>query len=71
MFDKIEVIFFEIFPDETYNFLVNFLNNELIKLIGNKGLIEIKEITHPLKMEHLLNIPMLLGQPQFKKEVIN
>ena len=35
-----------------------------------EGFIERIEINHPLKIKHLLSIPMLIGHPQIKKEGI-
>lgn len=67
---KIEIVLLKKLSDKSYDIINDFLKNELIKLIGNPGSIQTYEITHPLKLQHILNIPLLLGHPQFKQEGI-
>jgi hypothetical protein len=48
----------------------NFLNANLINLIGGKGTIERIKITHPLLLKKLLGTPLMLGQQPFSLDGI-
>jgi hypothetical protein len=67
---KIEIILFKKLEEKSQEVVYDFLENELLRLIGNTGSFYTYEINHPLKLQHILKIPLLLGYPQFKKEGI-
>jgi hypothetical protein len=63
-----DVIFFRKLHRKTIENLRRILKTDLIHFTGNIGDIEIKNISSNSEFKDYLKIPLLVGQPEFKKE---
>ena len=67
---SIEIFILKNICDSSLIGFSNFLNANLINLIGAKGTIERIKITHPLLLKKLLGTPLMLGQQPFSLDGI-
>jgi hypothetical protein len=67
---NIEFFIFKKIEDNSLIHFSNFLSSKLINLIGCKGIIERKKLTHSLFLRSILETPLLMGQKPFSLDGI-
>ena len=64
----IEFYFFKKLLNETIDFLNNTIKNKLIYFTGSVGDINVIDNLTKYKLSRILHKPLIIGQPEFKKE---